>query len=447
VTWAFAVGLGLVALGIAHATRAKAILRPLPVVLIVNGLSLSIAASGVIAMRSVDALAVLLLILALFAFLGGALLVRLFLPRRAQRESRPPRPPSDSLWYARLAGLCLTGLVAYGLFSFRESISSLAQVSFSELTAQQIRYFQVYEATQVGRASSLMGLAGLASFVNLLAFRLLLPRLVMFLLPILLTMGTPSRTTTLNAVVVAGVAAITSGRIQLLGSAKWSVARRRFAVAVGVGLALLFGYTYFVSLGNSLGKSGDGSLTGLTPGLENALIYFSGSWSALSEVTAVGAQYAPQVDGYRVFWGLSEVGQLLGLLPDRVPLLGAGVPIPFTYNTYTAVGDTYLAGGLAGLLLGWVVFGGLSGLVTVRLRSDRLLPVVWLNAVLVGIAASSFSGLRLFVFDTVALSLLGMALLAWMSRERKPATSSSARATEEAHRAFRRGRDRRWERV
>lgn len=374
-------------------------------------------------MRSVDALAVLLLLVALAAFLGGALLVRLFLRRRPLAQSRPPGFPSDSLRFARLAGFCLTGLVAYGLFNFRESVSSLAQVSFSELTAQQVRYFQVYEATQVGTASSLLGLAGLASFVNVLAFRSVLPRMGMFLLPIALTMGTPSRTTTLNAVVVAGVAALSSGRIQVLGSAKWSVARRRSTVAVGATLALLFGYTYFVSLGTSLGKSGDGSLTGLSPGLENALIYFSGSWSALSEVTAVGARYAPQVDGYRVFWGLSEVGQLIGLLPDRVPLLGAGVPIPFTYNTFTAVGDTYLAGGLAGLLLGWAVFGGLSGLVTARMHSDRPLPLVWLNAVLVGIAASSFSGLRLFVFDTVAMSLVGMALLAWMSRERETGTT------------------------
>jgi hypothetical protein len=400
------------------------VIRPMAVLLVVTGATLLVNGLGLLRIHPVSAVAALAVLILTGATVGAFVTVLAARARPgvvSRLGARWPAPVSRRS--ARWTGVALSVLTLIGVIAFRMSIADAAGRPYSTLSLSEIRYYQVYDAGSLSLSTSLLLLGPLAAVVNFLCWRSFRARLVGLVVPLGLTFLTPSRTVAMNSlVVVVAFVVVLATKRRIDGLPRLEASRRTMAVvgALGaIGVALLLVGNFLV-VGAGLNKLPNNlGISSLPPPIENLLLYTVAPWSAFSDALA-GAPGAPGSDGIsRVFWVFTKAASVLHLVPPTSASPASYVAIPVPFNTFTWLGDILFSVGTVGAIVCCLAMGAMFGLVDRFMRMQPPVWMVWVNAVLVAVALNAFSGLRLFVLDTVVLLLVGGVVLALVEPARR----------------------------
>jgi len=293
-----------------------------------------------------------------------------------------------------------------GLVAFRRVIATVSGSNFSDLSQQQVLYYQIYGPKQWGGLTLLMGLTVVLAALGVVAAAHHRSGFLLVAVALAVAVQSPARTL---PVTLTGVACVLWLYVRPTGRPASRVAStpvrwRQRGIALGV-LAIV-GLLYFNAEGSAVKKNvgAPQSLGSLTA----PSIYATGSLSALS--VAIDEDASSVAQPLRSLWILPRAWALAfpdTLVPD--PVAGF-VSIPDPYNTYTMFGDLYFDFGLTGVVVGSSLFAFLVERAHARATSTRALSTGYVAAVLVTLLFGGIVAMRLFWLDTVLWLVVGIAI-------------------------------------
>ncbi|MGY1831714.1 O-antigen polymerase [Geodermatophilus sp. SYSU D01180] len=349
-------------------------------------------------------------------------------PRVREGAAAPAIPPPArvTVRVGRLAvaAVVVLALVLWGTWQYRQAISGVLGVPFSELDTKLVRWAELYGdltiSAPVGVAQALAPLLGALGIIGGICHRgwwfLLVP------VAIAATMQSPSRTATLTVAVTSLFFLILLPRAA--GLVRRRRRRRRLPAGVRIGALVTLvgsgGLAYFGFVGQQLDKStlpaGLTVSSWVPDSLVQPLLYQLGGVSAFTvAVDQSTGDAGPYGEWGRSVYALVKLVQLVGIhVPTPQPFADyVDMPIPF--NTYTAIGDAYFDFGLAGVVLVFLLTG-----VVVHLLGrwpHRGHPAsIWALSVMAAVLTATPIHMRLLDIDVLVPAVAGWLLVAWVLR-------------------------------
>ncbi|MFQ1003409.1 O-antigen polymerase [Modestobacter sp. SSW1-42] len=355
--------------------------------------------------------------------------------READAADDPPVRSAVRVGRLATATVVVFVVVAWGTWQYRQAVSAVLGVPFSEVDAKLVRWAELYGdlavPAPVGVAQAMAPLLGALGVVGGLCHRwwwyLLVP------LAIAATMQSPSRTATLT------VAVTSLFFLVLLPRATGLVRRHRRRVlspgvrgtvlATAVGAAAL---AYFGSVGQQLDKGAVPTGLVVADWLPDALVqpvlYQVGSISAFTvAVDQSTGDAGPYGAWGRSVYAVGKVLQFLGApVPEPQPFAGY-VDMPLPFNTYTAFGDAYFDFGLAGVLVVFLLTGLVVHLLGTWPRPGHPASL-WGLSMLAAVMLATPIHMRLLDIDVLAPGVAGWLLVAWVLRPEPALPAAPSRA-------------------
>jgi hypothetical protein len=316
-----------------------------------------------------------------------------------------------------VSAVALLAVVAWGVFGFREAIASAAGAPFEQLTAQEIRWAQLYGGVDLGGAAGIaMALAPILGALAILgAFMHRKWWLLLLVAALVLVTQSPSRTSTLSLTVSAATFALLVGRIR---NVRWRPGR------LGV-LAVFFAasaFLYFMYVGGQLDKND--LAPGLVPapwvvsGLEQPLVYGLGGLSAFSVAAESPSLGNPYGQPGRSVYILVRILSSVGIETPTPDPFASYVDIPIPFNVYTAFGDAYFDGGLAGVVIVFLATGVAVSYAWRRAAAGSV-AAAWVASILVTVLVSTPLSLRVGNVDVWLQAVVGAVVIRLVTWERK----------------------------
>jgi oligosaccharide repeat unit polymerase len=313
----------------------------------------------------------------------------------------------------------LTLIVTFGFLTVRSAVEAAAGRPFEDLSPQEVRSLTVEgEARHVGLGNVAFLMAPILAAAGLVLARLHRAGLIILFLGLAASTLLPGRLLALTSVGLI-VMFYYYSRHLLLGPRPRQLISREVAFAVGAVVAIAAGGLYFSYQGERLGKSNylveQVGPTPLPSQLVPLAVYLTASPATLS--SAFENLLDPIGDErYRTAWLVKRLQAVAN--PDtKVPNTVAGfVPIPFSFNTYTWMGDIYFDFGWVGLLIVGVLTGVIVTRVDLWARRAASLSSAWVAATVVVMFLSGIVEFRFLWLEAWLWPIAGGMLFAFVQR-------------------------------
>lgn len=345
----------------------------------------------------------------LTAVLGGSLWAARWIRSRSAtyRAIGIVEPPRVLRWTVGLA-VASAGL-AIALLTFRDSIvAASGSASFGQLTAEQVRYYQVYGATlHAGIGTTLFALAPLIAAGGVVLGHQRRLGYVFTAYAIFMSLQTPSRTEVFFTVMASLLCWLYYKPVRTSERGTDQHLWRRIAV---ISFAIICLIGYFQYEGDLLHKSSPAQLlagTKVPQALFSPVIYLTGEPEALSAAITENVNPTDGEHG-RTIWIVPRVLSLLDRQISAPSIVAQPVAIPYPYNTYSWTGDLWLDFGWPGVVLGGLFIGFGTVLIDERAYRQRSALWSWWGAAWGTIVFSSFIGFEFFWLNSLIFTVAGL---------------------------------------
>jgi hypothetical protein len=355
--------------------------------------------------------------------LGGQRLAR----RLHYNEDADPHHAHSSVFRLTVMLLIATILFIYGVLKFRSAISAASGggLGFSSLEPQQVLYLSQYGSANAGVSSIFVELAPVVASGGVILGRRMVFGYAFTILALVLVTSNPARTLTYYTAIAAVVTWLytSSGTWR-----RYSVRRMTIFVLAGVLGTSAF-LLYFQHQEVALKKTqtiASLSAPPLPSPLVPATLYFSGGPIALSQ-TLESHRDPASGQSLRTIWIVPRVLQLVDpgvTVPNTVAQF---VQTPYSFNTYTWVGDVYFDLGIPGVIGGGILLGAVSVVLDALARKRRSCLWGWLGAVWVAVLFSSVFTFEVFWLGTVTWIIAGLIMFSRQSPKFLSRASGSSR--------------------
>jgi hypothetical protein len=349
--------------------------------------------------------------------LGALCLAPVWLPPPGSGAGDGPVTTLRVGWFAAVV-VAVLGIVGWGVLAFRAAVSASLGIPFADADPQLVRYAELFGDLQLsGPASLAFGLAPLLGALAVVGG--LLHRAWWYLLlpvGLALTMQSPSRTATITLAVTALFFFLALSRAPGAGRRRPDSGRTTLLL----GAAGAAGVAYFGWVGTQLGKTDLPAALHPASWVPEALLqpvlYQLGGVSAFTaELARPDGGPGPYGAPGRSLYALVRLAEVLGVPVHRPAPFAAYVDIPAPFNTYTAIGDTYVDLGMAGVV---VVFGLLGFVVAAvgRWPHPGNPAALWVGAVLASVLIATPVHMRVLDGDVLVAAVLGWLALTLTTR-------------------------------
>lgn len=375
-----------------------------------------VAAWNPLRLQPVSSNAGWILAVGLAAAFAGAALVSVSRGKQTAAQRSVIFPASRPRWIVGLT-LASVGLMV-AVIAFRDAVSAAAgDIAFSTLSPTEVRYLSVYgSAVHAGIGTVLFSLAPFVAAGGVIVGRRQRLGYVFTLFALVMSAQSLSR----NQVFYTALAALLCWVYYRPGGDASGRKGRRRLLQAGAAIVVLAGLLgYFQYTGSLLNKSAPTQLlvgTTIPEPLVEPTLYITGSPEALSVAIEDDLQPTYGEQG-RSVWIVPRLVSLVdpnASVPDTV---AAPVPIPYSFNTYTWVGDLWFDFGWAGIVVGGLFLGAVTVIIDRRARRIGSPLSSWFAAAWGTTLLASVIAFEVFWLQTVVWLFAGLLIFgSWPTR-------------------------------